>query len=294
LSLVQPEHDLEHHGVYSPSDRDNAQDLRDRLVGRLASNPAPEARTILLEMLKDPLLVTVKSLIERMLQRQHAVAVEASVTRWTEEDVLRIERRDEKLPRSVEELFELVKAHLDHVHDLLANDDFSYRDLFKPRGKDKEKTKEREIQLWVASCLRQRARGLYSVVRENVVDDDKEVDISAFAAGVGHVPVEIKPLGPYSATALKDIMEKQLLGQYMQPPDRRCGVLLLVRRDDRKWDIGGKRSELKELVEHLRSHAQFLGAQHGKVIEVAVIDLLARPKGRQVRSGAAKGKRQGG
>lgn len=59
-----------------------------------------------------------------------------------------VERDDEKLPRSLDELFELVKAHLLHVHDLIANDDFSYRELFKPRGKAKETTKEGEIQLW--------------------------------------------------------------------------------------------------------------------------------------------------
>lgn len=209
----------------------------------------------MLEMQTDPKLGGIRTVVDRLLKRQQEAAVEASVPRWTEEDVLRLEQNDEKLPRSLDELFELVKAHLLHVHDLIANDDFSYRELFGPRGNDKEKTKEREIQLWVASCLRQRARGLYSVVRENVVNDDKEVDISAFAAGVGHVPVEIKPLGDYSATALVEIVERQLLGQYMQPPDRRCGILLLVRRDDRKWRLGGKQVTLPDLV-GMRLHSR--------------------------------------
>jgi hypothetical protein len=216
LSVVKPKDDVTHQGAYSPGDRDHAEDLRNRCLTRLASSPTPEARSILLEMQADPSLAAVRTIVDRLLKRQREAAVEASVTRWTEEDVLRLERDDEKLPRSLDELFELVKAHLLHVHDLVANDDFSYRELFKPRGKDKETTKEREIQLWVASCLRQRARGLYSVVRENVLDDDKEVDISAFAAGVGHVPIEIKPLGDYSAAALEDIVERQLLGRYMR------------------------------------------------------------------------------
>jgi hypothetical protein len=115
------------------------------------------------------------------------------------------------------------------------------------------------------------------VVRENVVDDDKEVDISAFAAGVGHIPIEIKPLGDYSAAALEKILERQLLGQYMLPPDRRCGILLLVRRDERKWRLGGKQIALPALVEHLQAHGRALGARHGKDIFVAVIDLLAAP-----------------
>jgi hypothetical protein len=154
------------------------------------------------------------------------------------------------------------------VHRLLANDDFSYRGVFS------SKTKEREIQLWVASCLRQRARGLYAVVRENVLDDDKEVDISAFAPGVGHLPIEIKPLGEYSVAMLEGVLENQLLGQYMQPPDRRCGILLLVRRDDRRWRLNRRQVGIDVVVAHLRSLASNLGIRHGKEIHVAAIDLL--------------------
>lgn len=275
LSVVKPKDDVRHSGAYSPGDRDHAEDLRRRCMTRLASSATPEARSVLLEFQKDPRLADVHTIVDQLLKRQQDAAVEASVIRWNEEDVVRLEQNDEKLPRSLEELFELVKAHLLHVHDLIANDDFSYRNLFTRRGDSKEAAREREIQLWVASCLRQRARGLYSVVRENVVDDDKEVDISAFAAGIGHVPIEIKPLGPYSATALEKIVENQLLGQYMQPPDRRCGILLLVRRDNRKWRLGGKQVTLPGLVEHLRAHARVLGSRHGKDIFVAVVDLLA-------------------
>jgi hypothetical protein len=277
LSHVKPTDDAKHHGPYAPSDLDHAQDLRNRFITRLAAVPTPEARGILFEMQSDPALAFVRPLLDRMLERQHEAAVEASITQWTEEDILRLERKDEKHPRTLEELRDLVTSHLHHVHNLVANHDFSYRNLFKSRGKDK--TKEREIQLWAASCLFERARGLYTVVRENVVDDDKEIDISAFAAGVGHIPIEIKPLGDYSARALEEIMEKQLLGQYMQPPDRRYGVLLLVRRDERRWRLAGKEVELEVLVEHLRSHAQSFGTRHGKILSVAVIDLLARPAG---------------
>jgi hypothetical protein len=65
-----------------------------------------------------------------------------------------VEQGDERVPRSVSELSRLVRRHLEHVHQLIANDDFSYRALFQAN------TKERELQSWVASCLRERARGL--------------------------------------------------------------------------------------------------------------------------------------
>jgi hypothetical protein len=286
LSFVAPADDVRHVGVYHPGDRDHAQDLRNRCLTRLSSDPSAEARALLLSMLADPSMSGHRAMLEGLLASQRTVAIEAAVSRWTEDDILRVERNDEKLPRTLHELFELVQHHLLHLHDLLANDDFSYRGLFAEKGG--EKTDEREIQLWVASCLRQRSRGLYSVVRENVVDDDKEVDISAFAAGIGHVPIEIKPLGSYSASKLENVMEVQLLGQYMQPPDRRCGILLVVRRDERRWRLGGREVELEVLVEHLRSFGRDLGARHGKDIRVAVIDLLARPAAAGTTKAATK------
>lgn len=271
LSLIKRSEDVRHHGVYSPGPRDQAQDLRNRLLTAVASNPTPEARDTLLRMREDPSLTKDRDAIDRLLAHQHDVAVEELTPTWTEDDILRIERMDEKLPRTLAELFALVQSHLQHVGSLIANADFSYRGLFS------KETKEREIQLWVASCLHERARGLYSVVRENVVDDDKEVDISAFAPGVGQIPIEIKPLGPYSIAKLEDVMRKQLLGQYMLPPERRFGILLLVRRDKTNWHTEGKRLPLRSVETRLQKHANGLGLQFGKEIKVAVIDLLASP-----------------
>lgn len=281
LSMVRPDDDVRIPGAHYRVDRDYARDLRHRCLSRLASNPSSEARAILLKLRADPALGTERDRLDWLLAEQYAVAIEAAPVKWTEDDVLRMERGDEKLPRTLSELFRLVQAHLRHVHRLVANDDFSYRDLFLRKG-----IKEREIQLWVASCLRERARGLYSVVRENVVDDDKEVDISAFAPGVGHVPIEIKPLGEYSVPALEKVMTQQLLGRYMQPPDQRYGVLLLVRRDKTSWRIGKKTSNLDAVVEHLRAHAAEVGQEHGKEIHVAVID-LAVPRAVVIPKGAS-------
>jgi hypothetical protein len=131
----------------------------------------------------------------------------------------------------------MVRSHIAHVDRLISvDDDFSYRAVF---SKD---TVEEKLQLWAASCLRTRARGLYSVIRENMVAERKEVDISATAPDVGQVPIEIKPLGPYSFNALKDVIVDQLLGQYMRPKERRCGILLLVRRERTRWIIDRGRS----------------------------------------------------
>ena len=91
-----------------------------------------------------------------------------------------------------------------------------------------------------ASSLKLVSRGQYSVVRENKVDDDKEVDISVLADGVGRIPIEIKALGPYSLNALRACIGDQLYGRYMRPSEVHYGVLLVVRQGDKEWDIDGK------------------------------------------------------
>jgi len=244
-------------------------------LGRLAREPSREANLALRTLLTDPATASHKpDFKRRLLESQLDAAAEVAAAAWTEEDVLRVERGDEAPPRNLEQLCALVRTHIGRVAEQIENSDFSYRDLFS------SKSKEREIQLWVASGLQQLSRGLYSIARENAVDDDKEVDISAFAPGVGHIPIEIKPLGPYSFNALVKVVEQQLLGQYMQPVDRRYGVLLLVRREKKSWKIDGKRASFAELKEGVQQRANALADARAKVVRIETIDLLSLPADR--------------
>jgi len=270
LRAVRPEDDARHDGVHYLDTREHAEHFRDKCLERLANNPSLDAHVVLAKLIADPSLKDHRERFIRMAEQQKRCAADAAASKWTEEDVLRFERGDEKQPRSLEELFVLVARHLRHVGKLIENDDFSYRDLF---SKD---TAEREIQQWTASCLRERARGLYSIERENVVANDKEVDITAFAPGIGHVPIEIKPLGAYSPLKLVRVVRDQLLGQYMLPPDRKLGILLLVRRDRKKWTIDGKQTDdFGTLQTWLQMRATEIASAMSKTVRVVVIDLLS-------------------
>jgi hypothetical protein len=282
--FAPPEEDPRHSGFHRVETREYVQRLRERCMTRLANTATREAHAVLQGLIEESAMQRHRDRLERIAEGQIVVAAEAARPIWTEEDVIRVEQQDEKQPRSLTELWLLVRSHLSDVARLVMNDDFSYRGLFW------KETKEREIQLWVASCLRARARGLYSVVRENVVDDDKEVDISAFAAGIGSIPIEIKPLGDYSAASLSNVLQEQLLGRYMQPPERRYGVLLLVRRDKRVWQIKGRDSDLRLLVEHLSSRAKSLERDTEKTMCVEVIDLLLPTKEETPVFGGRRGK----
>jgi hypothetical protein len=292
--FAPPSEDLQHAGAHRMGARDFVQRLRERCLARLADMVTREAHDVLNGLIDDPLMRKHDEMLRRLAERQVAAGAEAGRPSWTEEDIVRVEQQDEKMPRSLQELCTLVRSHLDDVARLVMNDDFSYRGLFT------KTTYEREIQLWVASCLRERARGLYSVVRENVVDDDKEVDISAFAPGVGSIPIEIKPLGSYSAEQLVMVARQQLLGQYMQPPDRSYGILLLVRRDKVAWHIKNRNVDFGVLLGHLREEVEILRRDTDKTIYLESIDLLppvARgaehtPKGSRTNNAARGVKRR--
>ena len=161
--------------------------------------------------------------------------------------------------------------HLDSLANELENSEFSYRDLFTPG------TKEREIQQWAASRLESQAGDLYSVVRENVVDKDKEVDITVCVDGVAKVPIEIKPSGgDYSCNDLEACVRDQLLGQYMTQHDRNHGVFLFVHHKPKPigWDIGDtKGCNVDALMEHLRAFATEVAKPHGKTIAVKLINI---------------------
>ena len=265
---VRPEDDLKHDGVYHPGTRDHAQDFRQRCQNGLAADPSLEAYAALRRLGSDKELLQYADLLANAAEAQVLRAVEAAAVSWSEDDVLRVEAGDEKRPGSVADLFLLVRRHLSRVGELVEKDDFSYRAMFTPD------TPEKEIQRWTASSLRLVSRGQYSVVRENEVDDDKEVDISVLADGVGRIPVEIKPLGPYSLNALRACISDQLYGRYMQPSEVKYGVLLVVRQVDKKWDIDGKDGGFQDLVAALRAFANDFGNRHSKVIAVETIDLL--------------------
>lgn len=267
--------------VFTPTARHHAQRFRSACFGRLVRNPCIEAHLALKRLLEDEevareLDTTVRA---RLLETQLQNAAEAAATPWSEEDVVRFEQADERKPSNLAEFFSQVRSHITDVAQLLENDDFSYRTLLQQRGGTIPA--EREVQLWAASCLRNRAGSLYSVIRENVVDDDKEVDISCFAPGVGQIPIEIKPLGDYSANALIRVVEEQLIGRYMQPPDRQYGVLLLVRTSKTVWEVGDRRDcTLGDLHKHVSAEATRIATRYGKVLVVEVIDALELPMAR--------------
>ncbi|MEZ4250452.1 MAG: hypothetical protein R3B99_19640 [Polyangiales bacterium] len=279
---LPPDQDVRPNGVVKP--RHDAQDMRDWCLRRLHEDPSPAARAALEWLVEEETFGSQPGWGERLLAMQHASAAEHAAVPWSERMILALEQEDEATPHSLPELFGLVRRHLDDVARLVAPEsEFSYRELFDPD------VKEREIQLWAASSLQLRARGLYTILRENVVAHDKEVDITAAVPGVGQVPIEIKPANRYTLTELQATIRDQLVGRYMTQHDRTKGVLLLVAHAPKTWRSDGQMLTYRELVERLQTYARALGTNVGKEIAVHAIDVAssrptkARKPGRKAR-----------
>jgi hypothetical protein len=97
------------------------------------------------------------------------------------------------------------------------------------------------------------------------------------------IPIELKIADKpnWTANALKERLENQLIGQYMR--EAHYGVLLLVRRgaqyDRNQWSIPGKdNADFADLLAWLSTEAGSLVAQHREVkaLQVVGIDLTAR------------------
>ena len=187
---------------------------------------------------------------------------------WTARDVVQVEREQDIVPRTGDQLFAFTVRRLDGIARDLVDADFSDGPLLalldRPPDTDEAawpREREKVIQAWAAKQLRDRARERYSVFREAEVADQKEPDIlvSGRDGCPAEVAVEIKIADDWSMRQLKDALLVQLCEQYLRPKDRRHGVLLLVHLDpDRSWHgpEGGDSMTFDDLVLRLAALAE--------------------------------------
>jgi hypothetical protein len=265
---VPPEGDRAGSGAFVPTSRDRAERLRGRFLRSIVTNPSEAARHVLLQLSSRTDFKRWGAWFERMSEAQLAAAAEATARRWTEDEVVTVETRDERRPADVPDLDRAVQRHLRTVALLVENHDFSYRHLFN------DTTDEREMQLWLASTLDLVSRGAYWVIRERAVQDEKKVDISAHGEGRATLPIEVKPAGGKGLEELKSAISGQLYERYMRPPRVTHGILVVFRNKRQRWVIDGHHQGFAILIEHLQAYARQFGEEKGKNISVVGIDLV--------------------
>lgn len=115
---------------------------------------------------------------------------------------------------------------------------------------------EKHLQQWFAARLndapRRRFSARYVVHLEPEVDNDKRTDIEVGSRGL-KVCIEIKPVdwSRYGAEDLRDTLERQLVGQYLEGGSNSGhGILVVLWLEEKRWSVPGKgpRASFEQLI----------------------------------------------
>ncbi len=267
---VRPEDDVVHEGVYSPNDRDRAEDVRRRLLDMLYSMPGSEAHSVLVELACDS---SVESRSDRLkvLARQKA-ARDADFWAYSPEDVIALETKYEAPAADRDGLFGVMMDRLDDLQHEFNHGDFSDRKTVR------DITDETEMQRTLARRLKDQAKGVYQVTREEEVADCRRPDFRLLSAnGIHKAAIEVKIADRrWSLRQLETALADQLVGQYLRDADCKAGCLLLTGHDAQKYWLHpetGKRIKFAEMINYLNDRARQIAAQKEDLIKIGVFGL---------------------
>ncbi|MCX7110966.1 MAG: hypothetical protein NTX45_12755 [Proteobacteria bacterium] len=251
--FVCREDDRQHDGVFTPDTRDNAQTGRGFLLSMLLDMPGSDAYKAKLELAADPLFKHFADRL-RLLARQQA-AMDAEFEAYTCSDLDALVAHLELPPHDRDTLFEVMRNRLDDLSHEIAHDDFTYRRTLCAISK------EYEMQRYLASRLREMAKGAYVVTREAEKADAKRTDIQLDAVrGNQKAVIEIKIADDrWSLNELESALRNQLVGQYLRHDSSRAGCLLLTYHGNKQyWEHPNTRDHLNfdNIVSYLVGIAQ--------------------------------------
>ncbi|MES2196164.1 MAG: hypothetical protein V4517_17235 [Pseudomonadota bacterium] len=275
---IRLDEDNVHEGMYSPNDRDDAEDARGAILKALVESEGLAAFEAMTRLSRNAAMtarrIRFRELARRMAER------DADVTAWLPQDVLAFER-DKLLPiKTGRELYRVVQAIIREIDWEFVNADASARAVLET-AKD-----EKAVQQWLAGELKQRARGRYHASRESEVAEGNMPDVlvSAIAALV-EVAVEAKHGGKgWSTKALEDSLRTQLAEDYLRPAARRHGVLVVTNHKRRGWQHPKTRKPMAfiGMIAYLNDVAATLRKNRTGEIAVSVIgiDAVKKPRTR--------------
>lgn len=206
----------------------------------------------------------------------HAALAAANSSVFQTSDLRSLGTAIDHEPRSERELFEQALSRLEDLRTWIEEGPFSDRRLFSPG------MPEKLLQLWLAARFHDTPFRRFTVHREEEVDDDNKTDIQ-LGAGGWKVCIEIKPVdrSRYSAVSLTGTLRDQLVGHYLKGENSDHGILLLLRLDDKKWDVPGigKGQSFESLIAYLQTQAALIKAEQAHVQELLVFGIDCLPPG---------------
>lgn len=268
---VEDDHDRANGGVYSPDERDAAQDARSAAFKMLVSTPGRDTFDAILRFIEAADFPVPASRLRALALERAGEDAESIV--WAADEPLRFEQRFERPPATGKDLQLVALQRLDDLqHDLIHGD-------FQQGTTLSALPDEQAVQNWMADRLRQAQGSAYSIEREVHVAGEKEPDLRFRAkASDANVATEIKVASRWTLEQLEDALVKQLCGQYLRANDGRDGILLLVHQAPRPkgWELpDGTYLNFEAVVQRLRELAASIRRRSsaGPQPEVCVIDV---------------------
>ena len=273
---IEDDRDRANKGVYSPDERDEAQEARSAAFKALVSMPGAATFEAILRFIDTPGFPIPASRL-RALAYDRA-AEDAEHRAWAAGETRQVEERFERLPVTGQELQLVALQRLEDLqHDLIHGD-------FQQGTTLSALPNEPAVQNWLADRLRHVQGTAYSIEREPHVAEEKEPDLRfrAKASDAG-VATEIKVAESWTLSQLEDALVKQLCGQYLRAQGAREGILLLVHQTRRPkgWELtDGTFLNFEDVVGRLRALAATIrkSSLSGPQPEICVVDVSSCAK----------------
>ncbi len=283
---VRPEHDRRHDGSYTPDQRDDAETARNELLGALMNKPGERAFALMDQLLADGAFGVSTPQLHRLAQDMADNASEGGP--WGPADIRRFELDNIEPITTGERLFALVIELIEDIDRDLRSEDVSARELLLT-AKD-----EHAVQSWLASMLKDRAKGRFTVPIEAEAPARDRLDITVVAnGGSAEVAVEMKHGGmDWTVPKLEASLSSQLAKRYLKPQRRRHGVFVISNHRSRRWktDAGGEIG-FAALIARLQRQAELLTTNSTGPIHVAVrgVDAVLPEKKGKARAAKTNG-----
>jgi len=276
---IEDDRNRANQGLYSPDERDEAQEARSATFQALVSIPGAATFEAIMRLIDTPGFPIPASRL-RALAHDRA-AEDSEHTAWTAGEARQVEERFERPPVTGRELQLVALQRLEDLqHDLIHGD-------FQQGTTLSALPDEPAVQNWMADRLRHVQGTAYSIEREPHVADEKEPDLR-FRSKVSdaNVAIEIKVAESWSLPQLEDALVKQLCRQYLRAQDSREGILLLVHQVPRPrgWKLpDGVFVNFEAVVERLRTLAATIrqSSPSGPQPELCVVDVSSCARGAQ-------------
>jgi hypothetical protein len=270
---VEDDHDRANNGVYSPDERDHAEEARSAAFKKLVTTTGRSAFDAIMRLTEIAEFPVPNSRLRELAHERAAEDAESSA--WPSGEAIKIEQQFERQPVTGKELQLVAIRRLEDLQHVLVDADFKQATTLSGLGD------EAAVQRWVADRMRLVQRNSYSIEREVEVVDRKNPDFRLRAkASDASVATEVKVAEEWSLADLEEALDIQLCGQYLRGQDGREGILLLVHQKPRAkgWKFAdGAFRGFDAVVQHLRERAASIRSAepNGPQPEICVLDVSA-------------------